>query len=212
MYIDENDARPQLVLIGGSNGSGKTTLAEVVEEDTGIEYLGADRIAASLDPAEHHNIDAAAGRIFVERLRDILEAETSVIIESTLAGTTLRKHLVEAKERGYKITILYIFLSTVELSLFRIEVRVRGGGHNVPEDLVRVRYLKSRINFWNIYRQLADNWELIYNSPNEDSSIPHMQHIATMKLDEREIEPVEIVSIKDRNLFEGFLDSFGGNL
>ena len=34
----------------------------------------------------------------------------------------------------------------------------------MPEDDIRRRFLRSLGNFWQLYRPLADNWTLLYNS------------------------------------------------
>jgi len=45
----------------------------------------------------------------------------------------------------------------------RVAERVRAGGHNVPETDIRRRFERSIHNFWTIYRELADNWVLLYS-------------------------------------------------
>lgn len=45
----------------------------------------------------------------------------------------------------------------------RIKIRVMGGGHNIPkEDIIR-RFYRSRYNFFNIYKNLIDEWDIYYN-------------------------------------------------
>ena len=39
-----------LYIIGGPNGAGKTTFAGKLVASTGLEYIGADKIAAELFP------------------------------------------------------------------------------------------------------------------------------------------------------------------
>jgi predicted ABC-type ATPase len=41
---------------------------------------------------------------------------------------------------------------------------VRKGGHDVPIDDIIRRYDRSKQNFWQNYRFLADAWQLYYNS------------------------------------------------
>ncbi len=48
--------------------------------------------------------------------------------------------------------------------VLRLRLTRRKGGHHVPEEDIRRRYYRSKDNFWNQYRQLADNWLLIYNA------------------------------------------------
>lgn len=49
----------------------------------------------------------------------------------------------------------------------RIKIRVLNGGHNIPkEDIIR-RFYRSKKNFWNIYKNLVDEWNLFYNGNSE---------------------------------------------
>jgi len=65
---------------------------------------------------------------------------------------------------GYKVLIVYIYLESVEISLYRVRLRVSQGGHDVPEIDVRRRFPRSRENFWNLYRPLVNSWQILYNS------------------------------------------------
>jgi predicted ABC-type ATPase len=45
--------------------------------------------------------------------------------------------------RGFEVVLIYIGAESVEINLVRISERVRVGGHSVPENDVRRRYLRS---------------------------------------------------------------------
>lgn len=164
-----NTNRPYLYLVGGSNGSGKTTTANILIDRLSLRYLGADDIAKELNPNDVQSAENQAGRLFVQRIREAIDRKESIIVESTLSGITLRKHLEKARLNGYEIKIVYIYLESVEISIRRVQLRVEQGGHDVPEDALRRRFPKSRENFWRIYRLLADSWELYYNSTYNES-------------------------------------------
>ncbi|WP_428072320.1 zeta toxin family protein [Candidatus Avelusimicrobium faecicola] len=72
----------------------------------------------------------------------------SFALESTLSGVWHLKTISLAKQNGYKVVIVYIFVDTVETCLERIKARVCNGGHPVPEEDVKRRFLRSRENFW----------------------------------------------------------------
>ena len=72
--------------------------------------------------------------------------------------------LKEMKLDGYEIQIIYLLLETPDVCVARVKERVKAGGHHVPEaDIIR-RYNRSRTNFWEKYRLLADSWHMYYNS------------------------------------------------
>lgn len=54
-------AQPRLVVVGGPNGAGKTTLAREYALEHGLRYLGADDIAAQMNPADPAAVRVAAG-------------------------------------------------------------------------------------------------------------------------------------------------------
>jgi hypothetical protein len=61
----------------------------------------------------------------------------------------------------------HLWLSSVELALDRIRVRVLRGGHDVPQEIVRRRYYRSLTNFFDLYQPLANTWLLCDNSRSE---------------------------------------------
>ena len=61
--------------------------------------------------------------------------------------------------------IVYLWLPDVELALARVAERVRAGGHDVPADAVRRRFDRGRVNFFTIYRPLANAWRLYDATP-----------------------------------------------
>ena len=59
---------------------------------------------------------------------------------------------------------LFSLVSDVDLALKRIADRVKNGGHNLPENVVRRRFKKGLQNLFRIYRPLLDTWVLLDNS------------------------------------------------
>lgn len=77
---------PTVLIVGGPNGAGKTTLAVPYAEQKDLPYLSADRIAKELNPDDPYAVRMKAGRQFLRRLDALIEAHTSFVVESTLAG------------------------------------------------------------------------------------------------------------------------------
>jgi predicted ABC-type ATPase len=154
----------KLVVVGGPNGSGKSTFADEYVHLYSLKYLGADAIAAELCPSDSFSVRVAAGKQFVCRLKDALQAGESLVVESTLSGRGLDKHLLKARELGYQITIVFVTLDSPALSIARIRERVANGGHHVPDvDVIR-RFGRARHLFWSLFRLLADDWQLFSNT------------------------------------------------
>ncbi|WP_157271088.1 AAA family ATPase [Azohydromonas aeria] len=154
---------PRLVLVGGPNGAGKTTFARLYARSEGLPYLGADDIALQLSPLDPARARVAAGREFSKRLGAALQASESLVIESTLSGASLARSIAKARERGYEVTLVFVFLDSAELCLRRIAERVAQGGHDVPEEDVRRRFLRAAPVFWHQYRPLAHQSMVVFN-------------------------------------------------
>jgi len=67
-------------------------------------------------------------------------------------------------EMLYRIEIFFLRLASVQLALRRIAVRVKQGGHNVPQVEVERRFERGWKNFEHAYKPLADSWEVYDNS------------------------------------------------
>jgi predicted ABC-type ATPase len=139
--------RLTLPFIAGANGSGKTTLTrwnpELFEE---IPLLDPDAIANTLQSAAPALLPIAAARHVLKSAKEHLKKGQSFAVETTLSGKNYFQMMLEARNRGFEIVLVYIGTGSVEVNLARIKNRVLGGGHDVPEDDVRRRYKRSFAN------------------------------------------------------------------
>lgn len=150
---------PELIIVAGANGSGKTTFSKDILEMTGYEFLNADEIEKELVVSK-----LQAGKEFFKRLENLISNSKNFILESTLSGNYLVKVIERIQKLGYVVRIVYVFLDSPQDCIQRIKIRVKLGGHFVPDEDVTRRYYRSKVNFWNIYKNLADEWTIIYNS------------------------------------------------
>lgn len=153
----------KLIIVGGANGVGKTTFAYQYSNEYGIDYLGADAIAAEIDKTKYDNIELKASKLFFKELDKYYTKNKSVIIESTLSGVGLAKRIEKYIENGYTIHLLFVFLDDVRLCKNRVAARVKKGGHNVPGKDIERRFYRSFSNFRKIYLPIADTWQIYYN-------------------------------------------------
>ena len=69
--------------------------------------------------------------------------------------------------KGYKVELIFFWLSSVKLAKERIRERVKRGGHFIPNDVVKRRYYRGLINFFELYSPIVSSWRLINNSKEE---------------------------------------------
>lgn len=154
---------PDLIIIAGANGVGKTTFARPYVAEYGYDFLNADDIAKTLADAGELSPMIAAGQVFFERLNQVLDNQQSIVVETTLSGSYINKVAKRAKGLGYKIKLIYIFIESPEACFERVKMRIAKGGHEVPEEDVKRRFYRSLSNFWDNFREMADEWRLYFN-------------------------------------------------
>lgn len=155
-----------LYIIAGCNGAGKTTasytiLPEIIECK---EFVNADEIAKGLSPFQPEKVSFEAGRIMLNRINELLEDNESFAFETTLSTKSYRNKILKAKMQGYTITLLFFWLNNIELAKERVKIRVKEGGHNIPNDVIERRYLKGIINLFDIYLEIVDGTLIFDNS------------------------------------------------
>lgn len=163
---------PNIIIIAGPNGAGKSTIAPKLLRDTfGItEYVNADTIAEGLSAFAAEEASFEAGRIMLARLRHLSEQNKDFAFETTLATRFYANWAVGLKEAsGYRISLIFLWLRQVELSIARVAARVKLGGHSIPEATIRRRFERGRKNFFELYVPIADAWQ-IYNAGTEPAS------------------------------------------
>jgi len=153
----------QLIIIGGANGTGKTTFAIPYVKEKRFAFLNADEIAKKLEEKREKHAMIKAGRLFFQKLHKYLADGKSFVVETTLSGSYINKVAQKALDKGYKVSIIYIFVDDEAICVQRVKNRVLKGGHDVPlKDIIR-RFGRSKKNFWQNFTKLANEWNLFYN-------------------------------------------------
>jgi predicted ABC-type ATPase len=72
----------------------------------------------------------------------------------------------QSQLKGYRVSLFFLTLPNVETAIARVAERVRQGGHNIPEPVIRRRFYSGWRNFTNAYRAAVDDWAVNDNSDN----------------------------------------------
>ncbi|MDX9791719.1 MAG: zeta toxin family protein [Candidatus Kapabacteria bacterium] len=156
----------KLYIIAGCNGAGKTTasftiLPEILDCK---EFINADEIAKGLSPFQPEKVSFEAGRIMLNRIKELLSENENFAFETTLSTRSYKNKIVDAKEKGYRVTLLFFWLQNIELAKERVKIRVSEGGHNIEPEVIERRYIKGIKNLFDIYLPIVDGAFIFDNS------------------------------------------------
>lgn len=145
-------------LIAGPNGAGKITFArKFLPKVNCLQFVNADLIASGIAPLLPHSANYRAGEIMLEELTRHLEAQHDFAFECTLSGRAYLKYIKQAKELGYYVYLVFLWLPIAEMAVKRVHLRVQRGGHSIPDDVIERRYLQGVNHLVKLYLPLVDS-------------------------------------------------------
>ena len=139
-----------ITVIAGVNGAGKSTVFGANLRDRGGEYYNPDEITRELmtgDPTlSQSDANSQAWTKGYRQLVNAINLDTDYTLETTLGGNTITQCLLDAMQRGVQVQIFYCGLTSPELHIERVRERVALGGHDIPEEKIRDRFVRSAYN------------------------------------------------------------------
>jgi predicted ABC-type ATPase len=137
---------PLLTIIAGSNGCGKSTLTSSARDKFQQNpVLDPDAIAKSIQETLTSN-NSEAGKHVLRLAEELIAAQQSFTVETTLSGNTYLRMATRAKDAGFSIMVVFVGTTSVEINIERVKARVKKGGHDVPEEDQRRRYPRTLAN------------------------------------------------------------------
>lgn len=183
-------------------------MASVDEPMGSIWIINPDLLAKRIRDQEGLDL-VPANMAAVERIERWLYASIdthqTIGVETVLSTDKFRKLVKHAKSRGFMVNLIYVYLETVELNIERVRTRVRKGGHDVPEDRIRARRLRSFDQFGWFFTQ-ADRADVFDNSGATPRRVLAKRGLQTIAYDRIPDEMVEAVDKNDPGFREIYDD------
>lgn len=156
----------KVIIIAGPNGAGKTTFARefLPNEAACPVFVNADLIAAGLAPFAPESAAVQAGRLMLAELERHFRAGESFAFETTLSGRAYLRHIRRWQQAGYRVELIFLRLNHADEAVARVAQRVRQGGHDIPEAVIRRRFAAGQDLFHRHYAPVVDAWVLYDNS------------------------------------------------
>lgn len=152
----------EILVVAGPNGAGKTSFARqfLPAQLRSYTYVNADEIAKTMTSVgvRQAQIDLAAGRAMLNRIRQSVALGEDIMIETTLASANWARHFPVWHGNGYTIILYYLRLPNADAAIGRVRRRVATGGHDIPEPVIRRRFSRSLVNLEKIYKSIVDEW------------------------------------------------------
>jgi len=185
---------PAFLIVGGPNGSGKSSVYHDTDIEAGgrsVWIINPDLLTARICNVEGLLQDAA-NLVAVQRIEAWLDASIDVHktigVETVLSTGKYRRLVSKAKALGFSIWFLYVTLDTPDRNVERVKLRVAKGGHDVPEDSIRRRYLRSLEQFPWFLDQADRAW--IYDNSGAQPRLIGEKHDGVIELDEDALDVV----------------------
>jgi predicted ABC-type ATPase len=159
----------KIIIIAGPNGAGKTTFARtfLTQEAQCPRFINADLIAAGLSPFAPEAAAIRAGRLMLQEIAACVTRGESFAFETTRSGLGYVRHIRQWRAQGYHVSLFFLSLPHAETAIARVAARVRQGGHNIPEEVIRRRFSAGLRNLERHYKAQVDVWTVYDNSGEE---------------------------------------------
>ena len=151
---------PSIIILAGPHGAGKTTFARsfLPQEANCLRFINADLIAAGLSPFALEAAALKAGRLMLREIDDCVKQKESFAFETKLSGLGYLSRIRQWRLMGYEVSLYFLALPSAETAIMRVAARVKQGGHNIPESVIRRRFIAGLRNFEAFYKSEVNHW------------------------------------------------------
>jgi predicted ABC-type ATPase len=119
-------------------------------KEQGYDCFDADARAAELNAGSFlaipASVRAVVNREFEAFINQHIASGISLTFETTLRSTITFEQALRARDVGFKLTMFYVALESIEMHLKRVRARVDSGGHGATEARLRQIHASSLLN------------------------------------------------------------------
>ena len=138
--------RPEFAVIAGPNGAGKSKLSSYYIH---CDSFDGDLLALNLrkehpEWQEHWISGTVAGEL--QRQKDnAISLRKDFAFETNFSNDLILNMIEEFKEAGYKISLFYFGLGSLEECTLRVMQRKMFGGHDVSNEIIEYNFYEGQI-------------------------------------------------------------------
>ena len=179
---------PELWILAGPNGAGKSTAVQrssISKNVLGVGFINPDdRTLHKLLAAGYSGFADTPHRILYElfiesanevskELEEKIEAGEPIGVETVLSSEKYRPLVETIRTRMGFFGLIYIAVSSPEISKARVAARVRRFGHGVPEDKITLRWHRS-LDCLGWFAERANDFWVFDNSDSNPAIAPKL--------------------------------------
>lgn len=135
-------------IFAGVNGAGKTSIYKSIYYNENIDEkrINTDEMVSRIGHWQDNNLQIKCAREAIKLIKKYIVEGISFNQETTLSGKSIISNIKLAKEKGFYVTMNHIGVKSVDIAKERVAIRVRKGGHGIPDEAIERRYFDSLAN------------------------------------------------------------------
>ena len=138
------EARPEFTVVAGANGAGKSRLSPFYLHCTSFDGdLLIQKLRKEHPDWEERWISGTVASELQRQKDNAILQHKDFAFETNFSNDLILNMIDEFKKAGYKITLLYFGLGSLEESIARVMQRKMFGGHDVADEIIEYNFYEA---------------------------------------------------------------------
>jgi len=159
-------AAPLLFIVAGPNGSGKSLFSATITQIKGEVFDGDKYLAALKKSFPEIGSDVLLDRVndglFADAKDKAISNKEDFAFETNFVADHPLFSMRQFQNAGYEVHLIFMGMNSIEECVQRVSLRVKKGGHKVPEASIIHNYKTGYKNLYKYYAEF-DSVTLIDN-------------------------------------------------